>query len=275
GDRRKRKLAAGVALRGALRMFFTYRGSMFWCMRSGMGDAVVAPLYRVLMRDYRTIETPDGTIRPKPVRFHFMHSLSRVHLTGTANECFVKELQFVTSGQPEELDRLSAQALDHFGCWPDDARLMADAGDYKDVQTLVAGRDFDAVIFATGLEDFTQVFAASGALGHLPSKWGEMTKRVQTVATQAAQVWMSLDLEQLGWRRGPGIFTTFEPPFETWADMTHMYASERAWRASKAAQPHDGDPSKARDAAGPMATSTNADFHGDGADGATWQAPAG
>jgi hypothetical protein len=35
GDRDKPKLAAGVALRGALRMFFSYRGSMFWRMRSG------------------------------------------------------------------------------------------------------------------------------------------------------------------------------------------------------------------------------------------------
>ena len=47
GDREPR-LAAGVALRGALRMFFTYRGAMFWRMRSGMGDAVFAPLYKVL-----------------------------------------------------------------------------------------------------------------------------------------------------------------------------------------------------------------------------------
>ena len=48
GDRKKPRLAAGVALRGALRMFFTYRGAMFWRMRSGMGDAVFAPLYKVL-----------------------------------------------------------------------------------------------------------------------------------------------------------------------------------------------------------------------------------
>ena len=38
GDRKRPALAAGVALRGALRMFFTYRGAMFWRMRSGMGD---------------------------------------------------------------------------------------------------------------------------------------------------------------------------------------------------------------------------------------------
>ena len=53
GNRKRPKLAAGVALRGALRMFFTYRGSMFWRMRSGMGDAVFAPLYKAMSRPER------------------------------------------------------------------------------------------------------------------------------------------------------------------------------------------------------------------------------
>ena len=65
-----------MALRGALRMFFTYRGAMFWRMRSGMGDAVFAPLYKVLTltdrKDPRTRELL------KPVTFHFLHELSDV-----------------------------------------------------------------------------------------------------------------------------------------------------------------------------------------------------
>ena len=47
-----------------------------------------------------------------------------------------------------------------------------------------------------------------------------MRGKVQTVATQAAQVWLNCDLDRLGWYRGAGIFTAFEAPFETWADMT-------------------------------------------------------
>ena len=61
GDRKRPGLAAGVALRGALRMFFTYRGAMFWRMRSGMGDAVFAPLYKVMLLGDRKV-TP-GTAR--------------------------------------------------------------------------------------------------------------------------------------------------------------------------------------------------------------------
>ncbi len=77
GDRARPRLAAGVALRGALRMFFTYRGSMFWRMRSGMGDAVFAPLYKVLANNAR--KAADGTPL-RPVAFHFRHTLAEVGL---------------------------------------------------------------------------------------------------------------------------------------------------------------------------------------------------
>ena len=51
-----------------------------------------------------------------------------------------------------------------------------------------------------------------------------------TVATQSAQVWLSEDLEGLGWYRGSGLVTAIGCEFATWADMTHTLASERAWR---------------------------------------------
>jgi len=48
------------------------------------------------------------------------------------------------------------------------------------------------------------------------------------VATQAAQVWLNQDLEGLGWYRGSGLFTGLGLTFDTWADMTHTLAVERA-----------------------------------------------
>ena len=113
GDRRKPRLAAGVAVRGALRMFFTYRGAMFWRVRSGMGDAVFAPLYKVLSSRARR------PTKRSPVRFHFLHELATV--------------DFVRRGRPSRhgaafqnaagrgaLDGLSEDALDDCGCWPAD-----------------------------------------------------------------------------------------------------------------------------------------------------------
>jgi uncharacterized protein with NAD-binding domain and iron-sulfur cluster len=42
--------AAGLAVGGSLRMFFTFRGAFFWRMQAGMGDVVFAPFYEVLKR---------------------------------------------------------------------------------------------------------------------------------------------------------------------------------------------------------------------------------
>ena len=202
GDRRKPALAAGVALRGALRMFFTYRGAMFWRMRTGMGDAVFAPLYKVL--------------KTRNVKFHFLHSLSDMGFVFGANgERHVTRLNFDAPATPLADD----QVLDHFGCWP--AASPISPGRTK--TTIEAPADFDAVILATGVDDFHEILKDSGDgaekfFKHLPA-W-EMRGKVQTVATQAAQVWLNRDLDRLGWYRGAGIFTAFEAPFETWADMT-------------------------------------------------------
>ena len=38
GEFRRPRIAAGQAIRGSLRMFFTYRGAVFWKLRAGMGD---------------------------------------------------------------------------------------------------------------------------------------------------------------------------------------------------------------------------------------------
>ena len=102
GDRQRLALAAGQALRGALRMFFTYRGAMFWRMASGMGDAVFAPLYRVLLK--------------RQVKFKFSHQLKAVEFepaeTGSpdAGRRRVSRLEFdVLRKQPKN-------PLDHLGC---------------------------------------------------------------------------------------------------------------------------------------------------------------
>lgn len=232
GNKRQPKLAAGVALRGALRMFFTYRGAMFWRMRSGMGDAVFAPLYRTLLAGER------------PVRFHFLHTLREVKFQFNKDERFVTQMVFDTAGDPALLSPDRAAALDAFGCWPDSPRLFEDVTrDGARELKLHAGEkaDFDVVVFATGIDDFSAAVAGSGFFQEMPW-WEEMRKQVHTVATQAAQVWMTKSLERLGWRRGSGIFTGFDAPFETWADMTPTLATESAWRQAlgKAGSEADG-----------------------------------
>src|SRR5256885_9178029 len=82
GDVHRPQLAAGVALRGAMRMFFTYRGALFWRMNAGMGDVVFAPLYEVLKR--------------RGVRFEFFHRLRNVKLAPPmeGEQSYVQSLEF-------------------------------------------------------------------------------------------------------------------------------------------------------------------------------------
>ena len=221
GDRAQPALAAGVALRGALRMFFTYRGAMFWRMRSGMGDAVFAPLYRVLAK--------------RRVQFRFMHQLTGVTVElGEERQRRVSALEFASA--PDGRD----SPLDRAGCWAGNANApeMGASG-----ARLTVGNDFDAVIFALGIDDLRRVFdsAASVANGPIaaqsraltevvPDSWRDAFRYLATVGTKAAQVWMTRDLASLGWRRGPAIVTGLDAAFQTWADMSHTMPSENAWR---------------------------------------------
>jgi hypothetical protein len=85
GDDARPALAAGQGIRGALRMFFTYRGSIFWKMRAGMGDVVFAPFYE--------------TLKQRNVRFEFFHRLENVKLApasrpGSHERDYVEALEF-------------------------------------------------------------------------------------------------------------------------------------------------------------------------------------
>ncbi|MDM0012452.1 NAD(P)-binding protein [Variovorax sp. J22P168] len=241
GDHRKPSLSAAQALRGAMRMFFTYRGSMFWRLCSGMGDAVFAPMYRALER--------------RGVRFRFLHQLAGLDFDFGPRQPRLRALRFTTGGDAALLASSGASALDAQGCWPDDPLAAFDQAvraKVADPPPLRAGTDFDVAVIAVGKDDFVAACQGSAPdaskvspFVDLPA-WELMRQRVQTVATRSAQVWLSQDLEALGWDRGPVIVAGLDAPqrdeprqkisrrYETWADMTHVLAAERAWRANVA-----------------------------------------
>lgn len=245
GDRERPGLAAGVALRGALRMFFTYRGAMFWRLRSGMGEAVFAPLYRVLLLPDRKAARAGEALAPSPVTFHLGHELARVRFDREPDgRRYVSQLEFVTQGPAADLDAYSADALDACGCWRGDRTF----GERRGTVRLDVGegeRGFDAVVFAMGIEDFARACGAdrTGEADGDPLfrdvRWERMRNSVATVATKSAQVWLRRDIEQLGWYRGSGLVTALGLEYDTWADMTHTLAAERDWRASHGVQVTD------------------------------------
>ena len=65
GDVTKPNLAAGTALRGCLRMFFTYKECMVYEMQAGMGDTIFAPLY-LLLKQRASTSTSSGELPTSP-----------------------------------------------------------------------------------------------------------------------------------------------------------------------------------------------------------------
>ncbi len=235
GDLSRPAIAAGVGLRGTMRMLFTYKGSLFWKMRAGMGDVVFAPLYEVLKR--------------RGVSFKYFHRLDSVRLVDADRlepdeKPYVDSLEFDVQanidggGEYEPLFDVGG-----LPCWPsepdygqlvDGERIKQEEWKFEShwdrrkagTQVLRVGEDFDFVVLGVSL----------GAIPHVckdildrDARWRAMVQKVKTVATQAFQLWLREDMRQLGWEKGPISLSGYVKPFDTWADMTQVIEAE-SWR---------------------------------------------
>ena len=226
GDVTRPRLAAGVALRGAMRMFFTYRGSLFWRMNAGMGDVVFSPLYQVL--------------KARGVRFEFFHRLTNVGLAPDAGS--VASLDFDVQARVKRGAEYQPLVQVHrVPCWPsgpdygqlvDGRRLRADGRRFEShwdrgregTHTLRVGDDFDFVVLGVSVSAIPHV--APELIAASP-RWRDMVDHVKTVPTQALQLWLSRDVEGLGWpHAGEVNVSGFVEPFDTWADMSHLIPEE-------------------------------------------------
>jgi uncharacterized protein with NAD-binding domain and iron-sulfur cluster len=232
GDPARPRIAAGQALRGAVRAFFTYRGSFFWKMQAGMGDVVFAPFYEVLAR--------------RGVRFEFFHRLEHVGLAraeaGAAPS--VERLEFDVQAEVQG-GKAYQPLVDVRGlpCWPsapDWRQLQGGAKLEKEgwqleshwdrrharKRTLQVGRDFDLVVLGVGLAVLPHT---CGELIARSPKWRALVEHCKTVPTQAFQLWLSEGMDALGAVGGPGEqvnISGFVEPFDTWADMRQLIPRE-------------------------------------------------
>jgi uncharacterized protein with NAD-binding domain and iron-sulfur cluster len=232
GDFRKPRLAAGQALRGSLRMFFSSRGAIFWKMRAGMGDVVFAPFYEVLKK--------------RGVSFKFFHRLENVKLVDPAGlapgerpyvEALEFDVQAEVKGGREYHPLIDVRGL---SCWPakpdyeqlvDGDRYEREEWDFEShwdrrkvaVKTLRVVDDFDFVVLGVGIGVIP--YACKEIVARDP-RWRAMVDHVKTVATQAFQIWMCEDMGKLGWVDPPASLSAFVQPFDTWADMWQLIPEE-------------------------------------------------
>lgn len=217
GGRRDRpRFSAGLGLFLAGRLFFEYEGSIFWKMRAGMGEVVFAPLYQAL--------------QARGVAIQLYHRVDELVLDDDATT--VTSIRLGRQPAPADADPLlPIKGLPCFRAsqpggdapWTTDPEsLWCDRANETQVE-LRAGIDFDVAVLAVSLGMVPWI---APALVARQPPWQRMIDGVGTVATQALQVWLRSPERALGWEHPGATVSGYEPPFDTYASMSHLVPLE-------------------------------------------------
>jgi uncharacterized protein with NAD-binding domain and iron-sulfur cluster len=194
------------------------RGPYFYFFAAGSGETVTLPLYKALLA--------------RGVKFEFFHKLLSVETSGSAGQRILERLVFerqatVAKGSYEPLatmdrggqgspwlvwpNRPGWKQLEHgevnesanvdFEEWEE-----ADRPKGSGERVLVRGAEregFDYVVWALPSSMIQHV----GDMGML-DEWRETVDRLPTTATQAVQLWLTNDTNELGWPRDPLPYET-------------------------------------------------------------------
>jgi uncharacterized protein with NAD-binding domain and iron-sulfur cluster len=248
GDPQRPSCAAGTALRGLLRAFFTYRGSLMWKMNAGMGDVVFLPFYELLHK--------------RGVEIRFFHRVEEVRAANGAIEEIEIDVQAeVPPGTPPTKYVLpgpaaaAATAAPPTLAWPSDpSGILAGAGagalsvsaetyeswfaDRADARvetkTLKRGASdgFDLVVFGLPISCVPNV--ASDLVAMSP-RWKRAVDHLRTVPTQAMQLWLDRSAPDVADVDAGTVVSGFVEPFDTWADMSQLRDQERVSAAATVA----------------------------------------
>lgn len=220
---RNANVAAGTATNDLLRLIFDYRGSIYYKMRAGMGDAIFAPLYEVLRR--------------RGVEFRFFHAVTKLKVTGKSIESIRIIPQIGVLGD-EYHPLVPVKGLP---CWPSEPfwdQLEHGASRYgKRFETkLNPAETKERVVLSRKKGDFDQVVLAipvgalkpiCGELIEEDKPFREMVKCSATVATQAFQLWTRYTAEDLGYPHRSGVVaSSYVEPLDTYCDMGHLLEAE-------------------------------------------------
>lgn len=233
GDVAQPNFAAGTALRSIFSMLFDYQGAIFWKMQAGMGDTVFGPFYQVLKR--------------RGVRFEFFHKVENLGLSEDRKSVATIRVgrQVWLKGHDQDANVAYEPLVEvkDLPCWPSEPLYdqIEEAAEIKrqnidlesyysdwpnaETRTLKRGEDFDLVIL--GIPPGAHRFICQELIQASPA-WREMVDNVQTVQTQAVQLWLTRGLAGLGWERPSPILDAYVEPLNTWADMSQLIDRE-AW----------------------------------------------
>lgn len=231
-------MGAGCYLHWTIRSF-AYMGAFAWLFEAGTGETIIAPLYEVL--------------RKRGVKFEFFHKVESLGLSADKgsvatinfdvqatlkNPQAVYEPLFMVKGLPSwpaapmfdqlvQGDALKAGKVDlesYWNGWQPVAKRQ-----------LVAGQDFDQIVFAISIGAVP--YLCKELLAAKP-EWQNMVDKVTTVQTQTMQLWMNRSTTELGWDiefKNPHdtvIGATYLNPLDGQVDFTHLLPWE-SWPAGQ------------------------------------------
>lgn len=232
-----RSVGAGTAIRGLLRLAFTYKGSLFFKMMAGMGDTIFGPYYQIL--------------KHRGVKFKYFNAATHLALDHT--KTCIDRIDMVEQAAIKSGDYDPLVDVKGLPCWPseplwdqlvDGAELERSGINFESEKNTPTGRkyalkkgeDFDEVILGASLGSLP--YMASELVAN-SNRWKMMLEKVGTVATHAAQFWVDKTAAEMGWndlvaKHNIGdvpdnletVITSFVEPLDTWADMSDLIDRE-------------------------------------------------
>ncbi|MET0321613.1 MAG: NAD(P)-binding protein [Duganella sp.] len=237
GDFDRPNIEAGTLLRAMARIGLCYKGGIMFKMQAGMGDVVFTPLYQALLARgvkfefFHKVEelVPDGqqigSIRmTQQVRVNGAYQ-PLVDVKGL--DCWPSHPNYAQL-DPDQAELLQVREINLESHWTDWPQVYQERfGAPLPVKVLQRGVDFDQVVFGISIGSLPVL--CPQLLAHSPALLATSDK-VQTVATQAYQVWLDKDLAQMGWSHQPDgqqpVLSGFTEPFDTWAPMDQLLERE-------------------------------------------------
>ena len=229
GDQAAPSYAAGTAAGVLTRLITTYKGDMLWEVQSGMGEAVIAPIYEVLLS--------------RGVKFQFFRKVRKLELSADTRrvETIRLDRQADVKGGAPYRPTFDVNGMRCFGAEPDWDQLVGgkQAGvnfeshwDATSVgqEALAHGADFDDVVLAISMGAYKplndepamcdELIAASAAFRTFVT--------MPIVPTMSLQLWCDVTTAVLGWDMRKPAAVAGPGPLSVWADMTQVLAFEPA-----------------------------------------------
>ena len=230
GDVARPDFAAGTAARVMMRIVTQYKGAVIWLFNAGVGEAVIAPLYEVLVQ--------------QGVTFRFFSEVKSLTLnddkTRVGTVVIDEQVQLASAAPYAPLFDVMG-----FRCWPiepfwdqleNGAALKAAGVDFESpwgtnkptpvTKTLRSGVDYDTVVLATAVGAFKRLNDVDtpmiDEILRLDNSWRRMCETTCLAPTVSLELWMKKTTRELGFTAGAPAAVGIPYPHAVWADMSQV-----------------------------------------------------